>query len=259
FAAVERVGPTRATVLLAGESGVGKDLIARAIHFHSPRRDRPLVKINCTAIPENLMESELFGYEKGAFTGANTTKPGKFEQADTGTVFLDEIGDVPPGIQVKLLRILQEREFERLGSNKTRHIDVRVLAATNVDLRAALEQGTFREDLYYRLNVLPMNIPALRERKEDIPFLANHFVKKHRKDLGSSVESMSEAAIQRLMEYHWPGNVRELENVIERSMVLASGNVLEADDVRMDVAPRSSSATASNFLPEGMTLDQYEQ
>ncbi len=169
FAAIERVGPTRATVLLTGESGVGKDLIARAIHFHSPRKDRPLVKINCSALPENLMESELFGYEKGAFTGAQMTKPGKFEQADTGTVFLDEIGDVPAPIQVKLLRVLQEREFERLGSNVTRHIDVRLVAATNQDLRAALEQGTFREDLYYRLNVVPLNIPPLRERKVDIP------------------------------------------------------------------------------------------
>src|SRR3954449_4969577 len=184
FAAIERVAPTRATVLLAGESGVGKDLIARAIHFHSPRRDRPLVKINCTAIPENLMESELFGYEKGAFTGANTSKPGKFEQADTGTVFLDEIGDVLPSIQVKLLRVLQERELERLGSNKTRHIDVRVIAATNVDLRVALENGTLREDLYYRLNVLPLNIPPLRERTEDIPYLAEHFARKISEDLG---------------------------------------------------------------------------
>ena len=169
FATIERVAPTRATVLLAGESGVGKDLIARAIHFHSPRKDRPLVKINCSALPENLMESELFGYEKGAFTGAQGTKPGKFEQADTGTVFLDEIGDVPAPIQVKLLRVLQEREFERLGSNVTRHIDMRLVAATNQDLRAALEQGTFREDLYYRLNVVPLNIPPLRERKVDIP------------------------------------------------------------------------------------------
>src|SRR3984893_15184089 len=221
FATVNRVAPTRATVLLAGESGVGKDMIARAIHQHSPRATRPFVKINCTAIPENLMESELFGYEKGAFTGANTTKLGKFEQADTGTVFLDEIGDVPPAIQVKLLRILQEREFERLGSNKVKHIDVRVLAATNVDLREALEQGTFREDLYYRLNVLPINIPALRERKEDIPFLAEHFVKKLSKDVGGRIESISETAIQKLLQYHWPGNVRELENVIERSMVLS--------------------------------------
>ena len=259
FATVERVAPTRATVLMCGESGVGKDLIARAIHHHSPRDGRPFVKINCTALPENLMESELFGYEKGAFTGANTTKPGKFEQADTGTVFLDEIGDVPASVQVKLLRILQEREFERLGSNKTRHIDVRVLAATNVDLRAALEQGTFREDLYYRLNVLPINIPPLRERKEDIPFLAEHFVKKLKNDLGTPVQSISEAAIQRLLEYHWPGNVRELENVLERSMVLASGSILEAGDIKLDLAPKARIASTDNFLPEGMTLDDYER
>ena len=260
FATVSRVAPTRATVLLAGESGVGKDMIARAIHHHSPRNGHPFVKINCTSIPENLMESELFGYEKGAFTGANISKPGKFEQADTGTVFLDEIGDVPNSIQVKLLRVLQEREFERLGSNKTRHIDVRVLAATNVDLRAALEQGTFREDLYYRLNVMPINIPALRERKEDIPFLAEHFVKKLAKDLGSPVVAVSEGAIQRLMQYHWPGNVRELENVLERSMVLASSPVLGPDDIKLDTQPRSRVQTSTDhFLPDGMTLDDYEQ
>src|SRR5437660_249600 len=207
FATIELVAPTRATVLLAGESGVGKDLIARAIHFHSPRRDRPFVKINCTALPENLMESELFGYEKGAFTGANQSKPGKFEQADTGTVLLDEIGDVPPSIQVKLLRVLQEREFERLGSNKTLHIDVRVIAATNRDLRAALEEGTFREDLYYRLNVVPIEIPPLRERKEDIPYLARHFVDKLSAESGGKVENITPAAIAKLAEYHWPGNV----------------------------------------------------
>ena len=259
FATIDRVAPTRATVLLCGESGVGKDMIARAIHHHSPRADRPFVKINCTALPENLMESELFGYEKGAFTGANASKPGKFEQADTGTVFLDEIGDVPGSIQVKLLRILQEREFERLGSNKTRHIDVRVLAATNVDLRAALEQGTFREDLYYRLNVLPMNIPPLRDRKEDIPFLANHFIRKFRKDMGSRVESISEGAMERLLGYPWPGNVRELENVIERSMVLAGGSVLEPADIKLDMAPKARAAAVDSFLPDGVTLDQYEQ
>jgi DNA-binding NtrC family response regulator len=259
FATIQRVAPTRATVLLAGESGVGKDMIARAIHHHSPRTDRPFVKINCTALPENLMESELFGYEKGAFTGANISKPGKFEQADTGTVFLDEIGDVPASIQVKLLRILQEREFERLGSNKTKHIDVRVLAATNVDLRAALEQGTFREDLYYRLNVLPIDIPPLRERKEDIPFLAEHFVRKISKDIGSPVTSISEKALERLMQYHWPGNVRELENVIERSMVLSSAPVLEAEDIKLDLAPRAKVTAVDSFLPEGMTLDEHEQ
>jgi DNA-binding NtrC family response regulator len=254
FSTIMRVAPTRATVLLAGESGVGKDMIARAIHQHSPRKDRPFVKINCTAIPENLMESELFGYEKGAFTGANTSKPGKFEQADTGTVFLDEIGDVPGSVQVKLLRVLQEREFERLGSNKTQHTDVRVIAATNVDLRAALEQGTFREDLYYRLNVVPMNIPPLRERKEDIPYLVEHFAKK----FGGEI---SEGAMERLMSYHWPGNVRELENVVERSVLLAQGPRVEPSDVKIDTAPRRATAASGgdHFLPEGMTLDEYEQ
>jgi transcriptional regulator with PAS, ATPase and Fis domain len=219
------------------------------------------VKINCTAIPENLMESELFGYEKGAFTGAQTTKPGKFEQADTGTVFLDEIGDVPAAIQVKLLRVLQEREFERLGSNVTRHIDVRLVAATNQDLRAALEQGTFREDLYYRLNVVPLNIPPLRERKVDIPFLANHFVQKLAPDTGCRVESITDAGMEKLIAYHWPGNVRELENVIERSLVMATGTELDAGDIKMESAPRPRAQTgdAPPFLPEGLSLDQYEQ
>jgi transcriptional regulator with GAF, ATPase, and Fis domain len=240
-----RVAPTRATVLLAGESGVGKDLIARAIHFHSPRRERPFVKINCTALPENLMESELFGYEKGAFTGASTSKPGKFEQADTGTVMLDEIGDVPAVIQVKLLRVLQERELERLGSNKTKQIDVRVIAATNVDLRVALENGTFREDLYYRLNVLPLNIPPLRQRKADIPYLADHFVKKIGKDMGRAC-TISDSALDKLMTYDWPGNVRELENAIERSIVLCSGDVLQADDIRLDQS-RSRPTQSTNF------------
>src|SRR3984957_9160660 len=254
FSTIERVAPTRATVLLAGESGVGKDMIARAIHHHSPRRDKPFVKINCTAIPENLMESELFGFEKGAFTGAQTSKPGKFEQADTGTVFLDEIGDVPPAIQVKLLNVLQERQIERLGSNKILQVDVRVIAATNVDLRAALEQGTFREDLYYRLNVVPLNIPPLRERKEDIPYLVEHFAKKFNGEI-------SEGALERLMGYHWPGNVRELENVVERSVLLAQGPRVEASDVRIDTAHRSraSATSGDNFLPDGMTLDDYEQ
>jgi DNA-binding NtrC family response regulator len=259
FATIMRVAPTRATVLLAGESGVGKDLIARAIHFHSPRKDKPFVKINCTALPENLMESELFGYEKGAFTGANVSKPGKFEQADTGTVMLDEIGDVPANIQVKLLRVLQEREFERLGSNKTLHIDVRVIAATNRDLRAALEDGTFREDLYYRLNVVPMEIPPLRERKEDIPYLAKHFVAKLGPETGSAVKGITDAAIDKLMNYSWPGNVRELENVIERSMVMTLGDKLDAGDVRLDMNLRARPTTAEIGLPEGMSLDAYEQ
>ena len=261
FNTVARVAPTRATVLLAGESGVGKDMIARAIHQHSPRKTHAFVKINCTALPENLMESELFGYEKGAFTGANTNKLGKFELADKGTAFLDEIGDVPGNIQVKLLRILQERQFERLGSNFTRSVDVRVIAATNVDLRAALEEGRFREDLYYRLNVVPISIPPLRERREDIPFLAIHFVRKLSQDLGSTVKEISPGAIDRLIGHSWPGNVRELENTIERSLVLASGEVLEPADVRIE-APRNTHSSVSQqapLLPEGETLEHWEQ
>ncbi len=259
FATLERVAPTRATVLVAGESGTGKDLIARAIHFHSPRRDRPFVKINCAAIPENLMESELFGYEKGAFTGAETSKPGKFEQADTGTVFLDEIGDVPPATQVKLLRILQERAFERLGSNKTREIDVRVVAATNVDLRAALESGEFREDLYYRLNVVPVEMPPLRERKEDIPALTAHFIAKYATEMGSRVTGISGEALQALRRHHWPGNVRELENVIERALVMCPGERLELPDIRLDQNVTAQNAPPPELLPEGKTLQEHEE
>ena len=262
FQTVERVAPTRATVLLAGESGVGKDMIARAIHQHSPRSRHAFVKINCTALPENLMESELFGYEKGAFTGATVSKPGKFEGADKGTVMLDEIGDVPGNIQVKLLRILQEKQFERLGSNFTRNVDVRVIAATNVDLRAALEEGRFREDLYYRLNVIPINVPPLRNRKEDIPFLAKHFVAKLAPELGSQARELSSAAIERLLEHKWPGNVRELENTIERSLVLSSHEILQPLDIRIEAARNLQSGHSAQqmpLLPEGETLEHWEQ
>ncbi len=255
FQLIEKVAPSRATVLLCGESGVGKDMVARAIHFHSPRRAQPFVKINCGALPENLMESELFGFEKGAFTGATIAKPGKFEQADQGTVFLDEIGDVPMAVQVKLLRILQEREFERLGSNRTRQIDVRVVAATNVDLRAALEGGRFREDLFYRLNVMPINIPALRQRREDIPSLAQHFISK----FGDGTQHLSPAALDKLLTHDWPGNVRELENVIERSLLLAGSEELSAADIRIDMGPKARTNTETAFPPAGMTLDEYEQ
>jgi DNA-binding NtrC family response regulator len=260
--AVARVAPTRTTVLLCGESGTGKDLIARVIHHRSPRRGRPFVKINCTAIPENLLESELFGYEKGAFTGAGQAKPGKFEQADTGTVFLDEIGDVPLAIQVKLLRVLQEREFERLGSNRTKQVDVRIIAATNADLRRALEEGAFREDLYYRLNVFPLTLPPLRERREDIAELASAFLRKYSREMGGAVTGISGEALLKLQSYPWPGNVRELENVIERSLLYASGAVLQPADVRLDPprgAPAASAANGAEFLPDGLTLDQYEQ
>jgi DNA-binding NtrC family response regulator len=262
LATVERVAPTNSTVLLGGESGVGKDLIARAIHEKSRRASGPFVKINSTAIPENLLESELFGYEKGAFTGATGSKPGKFELADKGTLFLDEIGDVPPAIQVKLLRVLQEREFERLGGTRTIKVDVRLLAATNRDLRAALEDGTFREDLYYRLNVVPIDIPPLREHKEDIPGLANLFLARFTKESGrpGPITGISSAAMQLLSGHYWPGNVRELQNVIERACALASGGQLEASDIQLD-SPRNRSNGASDrdrFLPDGMTLDQWE-
>ena len=260
FDAAGRVAPTRTTVLLGGESGTGKGMLARAIHVNSPRRDKPFVKINCSAIPENLMEAELFGYEKGAFTGAAQPHPGKFEQADGGTVFLDEIGDVPPAVQVKLLRVLQEREFERLGSTKTTEVDVRIVAATNQDLRLALEQGTFREDLYYRLNVLPISLPPLRERKEDIPYLVDRFLKKYAADTGHRVKSIGAPAREKLTAYHWPGNVRELENIIERAMVLAKAEIVEPEDIHLDrqSLPRAPAGEVP-FLPEGMTLEQYEQ
>ncbi len=259
---VERVAPTNSTVLLGGESGSGKDLIARAIHQHSRRVSGPFVKINCTAIPENLLESELFGFEKGAFTGAVASKPGKFELADKGTIFLDEIGDVPSSIQVKLLRVLQDREFERLGGTKTLKVDVRVVAATNQDLRAALEQGSFREDLYYRLNVVPINIPPLRERKEDIPYLVDHFIERFVRESGKPLRGITPAAQRLLMEFHWPGNVRELENIIERAVALSSGEVIDVADIRLDLSPvkpsAAASANAGAFPPAGLTLEQFE-
>ncbi len=258
LATVDRVAPTNSTVLLGGESGVGKDLIARAIHEKSRRAAGPFIKINSTAIPENLLESELFGYEKGAFTGANASKPGKFELADKGTLFLDEIGDVPPAIQVKLLRVLQEREFERLGGTRTVKVDVRLIAATNRDLREALEQGTFREDLYYRLNVVPIDIAPLRQRKEDIPDLVNLFISRFAGDSGKPVNSITPEAMQILVNYHWPGNVRELQNIIERACALAKGTVLEAGDIHLDVRPAKVANGASGFLPEGMTLEHWE-
>jgi DNA-binding NtrC family response regulator len=258
LATVERVGPTNATVLLGGESGVGKDLIARAIHEKSRRATGPFVKINSTAIPENLLESELFGYEKGAFTGAAASKPGKFELADKGTLFLDEIGDVPPATQVKLLRVLQEREFERLGGTKTIKVDVRLVAATNRDLRAALEQGTFREDLYYRLNVVPIDIAPLRERKEDIPELVNLFVSRFAGDSGKPVEGISPEAMKVLVNYHWPGNVRELQNIIERACALAKGTTIEVTDIHLDSHPAKGADAGDHFLPAGLTLEQWE-
>jgi DNA-binding NtrC family response regulator len=257
LATVERIAPTNTTVLLGGESGVGKDLLAHVIHQKSRRAAGPFIKINSTAIPENLLESELFGYEKGAFTGATTNKPGKFELADKGTLFLDEIGDVPGATQVKLLRVLQEREFERLGGTRTLKVDVRLVAATNRDLRAALEEGTFREDLYYRLNVVPIDIPPLRQHKDDIPDLVKLFLARFARESGKEFASVSPAAMQILMDFHWPGNVRELENIIERSCALANGPTLEASDIHLDVY-RTKAVSGDNFLPPGQTLEQWE-
>jgi DNA-binding NtrC family response regulator len=258
LATVERVAPTNSTVLLGGESGVGKDLVARAIHEKSRRASGPFIKINSTAIPENLLESELFGYEKGAFTGAAASKPGKFELGDKGTLFLDEIGDVPAATQVKLLRVLQEREFERLGGTRTIKVDVRLVAATNRDLRAALEEGTFREDLYYRLNVVPIDIPPLRGHKEDIPDLVNLFLSHQADDSVRKISGVSPAAMKILMEHHWPGNVRELQNVMERGVALAAGPVLDASDIHIDSQRPKPADSAGSFLPEGMTLEHWE-
>jgi DNA-binding NtrC family response regulator len=258
LATIERIAPTNSTVLLGGESGVGKDLIAHVLHEKSRRASGPFIKINSTAIPESLLESELFGYEKGAFTGATATKPGKFELADKGTLFLDEIGDVPPATQVKLLRVLQEREFERLGGTRTLKVDVRLVAATNRDLRAALEEGTFREDLYYRLNVVPIDIPPLREHTEDIPDLVQLFIERFSRGSGKPVTAIRPEALQRLMEFHWPGNVRELENVIERACAMAKGSVLELEDIRLEPARPRPALESGALLPEGFTLEQWE-
>jgi two-component system, NtrC family, response regulator AtoC len=258
LATVERVAPTNSTVLLGGETGVGKDLIARAIHQKSRRASGPFIKINSTAIPENLLESELFGYEKGAFTGAAASKPGKFELADKGTLFLDEIGDVPPAIQVKLLRVLQEREFERLGGTRTVKVDVRLVAATNRDLRAALEDGTFREDLYYRLNVVPIDIAPLRERKEDIPELVHLFISRFSAESSKPIVGITPEALRILVNYHWPGNVRELQNILERACALAKETTLDSSDIHIDVRPARGAESANHFLPEGMTLEQWE-
>ena len=226
---------TPSTVLITGESGTGKELIARALHENSVRRDGPFIKINCAAIPKTLMESELFGYEKGAFTGAVGAKPGRFELAHGGTLFLDEIGEIPVEMQVKLLRVLQESEFERVGGIKTIKVDVRLVAATNRDLAAELATGGFREDLYYRLNVVPIHLPPLRERREDIPLLVGHFIAKFNDRLRKEITHIEPAAVERLVSYNWPGNIRELENVIERTMLFCEGSVIRLVNLPTDL------------------------
>src|ERR1700744_6312851 len=225
---VERVGPTHSTVLIQGETGTGKELIAQAVHNISPRCNRRFVKVNCSAIPAGLLESELFGHEKGAFTGAIAQRAGRFEAANRGTLFLDEIGDIPLELQAKLLRILQEQEFERLGGNRTHKVDVRLVAATHRDLTAMLKQGTFREDLYYRLKVFPIHVPALRQRSEDIPKLVWHFVAAHAQSMNKRIDSVPAETMEALLRYRWPGNVRELENFIERAVILSPHKILRA-------------------------------
>ena len=239
YEAVERVSKSKATVLLRGESGTGKELIARAIHFASPRGEKPFLKINCGAIPESLLESELFGHEKGSFTGATELRKGRFELANEGTLFLDEIGEMPLNLQVKILRVLQEMKFERLGGSKTISVDVRLVAATNKDLERSIAEGSFREDLYYRLNVVPISLPPLRERKEDIPMLASFFLKKYNEENGRVIQ-IDEGALSVLMEYSWPGNVRELENVIERMVVMTESNTISKEFVEKMLISASS-------------------
>ena len=230
FLRVEQVAPMNATVLLLGETGTGKGVVARAIHSSSSRKDRPLITVNCTTLPATLVESELFGREKGAFTGSDTRQLGRFELADGGTIFLDEIGEMPMELQSKLLRIIQDGEFERLGSSRTIKTDVRIIAATNRNLTEEIRAGRFREDLFYRLNVFPITLPPLRQRKEDIPLLVNHFVAKFNKKMGRKIETISKDTLNALLEYRWPGNVRELESVIERAVITSQGTTLQVLD-----------------------------
>jgi DNA-binding NtrC family response regulator len=228
YDAIEILAQTDATVLITGETGTGKELVARAIHYNSERRDRRFLTINCGALPETLLESELFGHERGAFTGATSRKVGKFQYGDGGTVFLDEVGEIPMPIQVKILRVLQEREFERVGGNETLRVDLRVIAATNVDLPQAIAEGRFREDLFYRLNVVPLQVPPLRDRREDIPLLVRHILGRIREQMGRETASLSQPAMRTLMLHDWPGNVRELENVLERAVIMERGPVVRS-------------------------------
>ncbi len=254
---VEQVAPTDATVLILGETGTGKELIARAIHDLSPRSARPLVRVNCGAIPANLVESELFGHEKGAFTGALAKRIGRFELADGGTIFLDEVGELPLDAQVKLLRVLQEREFERIGSGRSTRVDIRVIAATNRDLNAAVKTGSFRADLLYRLNVFPIDLPPLRTRVSDIPLFVHSFVGRFSKKLGKQLDQIPQQSMDRLMHYAWPGNVRELENVIERAAILSPGPVLQVDEVLFQsdrAAPSDTSHTLEEVERNHITL-----
>ncbi|HET7752412.1 MAG TPA: sigma-54 dependent transcriptional regulator [Anaeromyxobacteraceae bacterium] len=259
YEVVKRAAPTRATVLILGESGTGKELIAQALHEESPRSDKPFIKVNCAALSETLLESELFGHEKGSFTGALGRKEGRFELADGGTLFLDEIGDISPSIQIKLLRVLQQKEFERVGGTQTLKVDVRLVAATNRDLSAEVKSGKFREDLYYRLNVVAVTLPPLRSRKGDIPALVAHFIEKYSKAYGKEVTGLAPGTLNALLSHDWPGNVRELENVIERAVVLCKATQLTAEDLPPTLrGPRPRERQPGALIP-GATLFEIER
>jgi len=261
FQIIKKISTSNVTVLITGESGTGKELIARAIHFNSQRKHKPFMAINCAAIPEQLIDSELFGYEKGAFTGAAVRRIGLFEAADKGTLFLDEIGDLSLALQAKILRSLQEREVRRLGGREQIKIDVRVIAATNKQLEAEIRKGNFREDLFYRLNVIAIQVPPLRERSTDIPALAEHFIEKYNKKVGRSVRKISHEAMRFFIEYPWPGNVRQLESVIERVILLCEGDRIELKDLPSEIRTGPVSVTDFDFqLPsEGFSLEEFER
>jgi DNA-binding NtrC family response regulator len=251
------VAATRATILITGESGTGKSLIARAIHHASPRRDKPFVEVNCGALPEGLLESELFGHRKGAFTGAEADRLGKFLRADGGTIFLDEIATASPSFQVKLLRILQERRFERVGDDESVEVDVRVILATNIDLKEAVDRGVFREDLFHRINVVNIHIPPMRERRGDIPLLADHFLKRYARENQKEISRIADDAMNKLVGYEWPGNVRELENAIERAIVLTRATELGVDDFPPEISgtqPSGGGNHSFDFRPDGRTI-----
>lgn len=255
YGIIERVAPTNSTVIIRGESGVGKELIAEAIHNASDRMSKPFIKVNCSALPENLIESELFGHEKGSFTGATTSHIGRFEMANRGTLFLDEIGDLPLSIQVKLLRTIQQRQIERIGGNQTINIDVRIITATNRNLEEMIKQKLFREDLYYRINVFPIYVPALREHCTDIPILIDHFIAKLNKRDGNNVKRITGGALDMLMMYSWPGNIRELENVIERSMILTTDDVIHS----YNLPPTLQTGVSSNTVSKGTLNNVMER
>ncbi len=259
YRTIQKVAASDTSVLIYGESGTGKELVARAIHFTSPRKDRAFIRVNCGALAEGILESELFGHEKGAFTGALRRKKGRFELADGGTLFLDEIGDIPPNLQVKLLRVLQEREFERVGGEETVKVDVRVIAATHRDLPGDVKTGRFREDLYYRLHILPIHLPSLRERKDDIPLLAKHFLERLAGDMGKASPTLSEDALALLKAYDWPGNVRELENVLERTVVLTEGNQIVPENLAITGPDIPGTKIAQNSLDLNTAMDEMEE